>query len=62
MCLRTIFRITFSNSLPVVGKRLIGRTFWGNVGSLPGFGKVIIVASSQDVGKRDPKTVINQVS
>jgi hypothetical protein len=51
MCLWTIFGITFSNNLPVVGKRLIGRNFWGNVGSLPGFGKVIIFASFQGVGK-----------
>jgi hypothetical protein len=51
MCRWTIFRITFSNSLPVVGKRLIGSRFLGNVGSLPGFGKVIIFASFQGVGK-----------
>jgi hypothetical protein len=36
----TIFRITFSNSLPVVDKWLIGRKFCGNFGSLPGFGKL----------------------
>jgi hypothetical protein len=28
MCLLTIVRIAFSNSLPVVDKRLIGRKFW----------------------------------
>jgi hypothetical protein len=33
MCLWTIFRITFSNSLPVVDKRLIGLKFWANLGS-----------------------------
>jgi hypothetical protein len=32
MCLWTIFRITFSKSLPVVDKNLIGRKFWGNFG------------------------------
>jgi hypothetical protein len=41
MCLWTIFRITFSNRLPVVDNRLIRRKFWGNVGPLPGFGNVI---------------------
>jgi hypothetical protein len=29
MCFRTIFRIAFSNSLPIVYKRLIGRKLWG---------------------------------
>jgi hypothetical protein len=51
MCLFTIFRITFSNSLPVVDKRLIGRKLWGNLESFLGFGKVIIFASFQIVGK-----------
>jgi hypothetical protein len=45
VCLRAIFRLTFSNSLPLVGKRLIGPKFGGNVGSLPDFGKFIIFAS-----------------
>jgi hypothetical protein len=47
----TIFRITFSNSLPVVGKRLVDRTFSGNVGSLRSFGNVIIFASFQGIRK-----------
>jgi hypothetical protein len=46
-----IFKITFSRSLPVVGKRLMGRKFLGNVGSLPGFGKAITFAFFQGVGK-----------
>jgi hypothetical protein len=40
MCLWPIFRMIFSNSLPVVDKRLIWRKFCGNFGSLPGFGNV----------------------
>jgi hypothetical protein len=60
MCLWTIFRITFTNNLPFVGKRLIGRKFLGNVGALPGFRKVIIFAFFQGVG--DPKAVIKQMS
>jgi hypothetical protein len=31
ICLWTIFRIRFLNSLPVVDKRLIGLIFWGNL-------------------------------
>lgn len=51
MCLWTIFNITFSNSLPIVDKRLIGRRLWENLESLPDFGKVITFASFQDIGK-----------
>jgi hypothetical protein len=51
MNLWTIFRITLSNSSSVVDKSPIGRTFWGNFGSLLGFGNVIIFASFQDFGK-----------
>jgi hypothetical protein len=55
-CLWTNFRITFSNSLSAVDKRLIGRKkIWGNLGSLPGFGKVIASASFQDTGKSDSR-------
>jgi hypothetical protein len=43
MCLWTIFRTTFSTSLPVVDKRLIGRKLGNNLGSLPGFSNVIIL-------------------
>lgn len=42
------FGITFSNSLPVVDKRLIGRKLCGNLGSLPAFGKVITSASFRE--------------
>jgi hypothetical protein len=42
MCLWAIFRISFSNNLLVVSKRLIGHKFWRHVRSLPGFGKIII--------------------
>jgi hypothetical protein len=49
VCFWRIFRITFSNSLPVVDRRLIGHKSWGNFGSLRGFGKVIIFAS-KDLG------------
>jgi hypothetical protein len=51
MCLLTIFRVTFSNSLHPVDKRLIGRKFWGNCGSLPGFIKVITFDSFQEFRK-----------
>jgi hypothetical protein len=51
MCLRFVFRINFSKSLPVVERRLIGSKFSGNFGFLPGFGKAVILASFQDAGK-----------
>jgi hypothetical protein len=35
----------------MVDRRLIGRKYFGNFGVLPGFGKAIILASFQDVGK-----------
>jgi hypothetical protein len=53
MCLWTIFRITFSTSLPVVGRRLIGCQFGGNLGSLPGFGNLITFAPFQGFVKWD---------
>jgi hypothetical protein len=49
------FRINFSNSLPVLDRRLIGRKFWGNFGSLPGFDNVMTFASFQDFGKWDSR-------
>jgi hypothetical protein len=55
VCLWTIFRNIFSNSLPVVDKRLIGRKFWGNFESLPGFDNVITSASFQGFGKQDSR-------
>jgi hypothetical protein len=55
MCLWTIFRITFSNRLPVMGKRLIGRKFWGRLVSLQGFGNVITFASFQGFRKWDSR-------
>jgi hypothetical protein len=45
--------MTFSNSLPVIDKKLIGRKFCGNFGSLPGFGNVITFASFQGFRKWD---------
>jgi hypothetical protein len=50
MCLRNIFRITFTKGLLVVDNRLIGRRFWGNLGSFPLFGKIIFY-SFQNLGK-----------
>jgi hypothetical protein len=38
-----------------VDKRLIGRKFWGNLGSFPGFGKATTFASFQEVGKCDSR-------
>jgi hypothetical protein len=32
ICFWRVFRITFSNSLPVVDRRVIGHKFWGNLG------------------------------
>jgi hypothetical protein len=55
MCFWIILRKTFLNDLPVVERRLIGRKFWGNFGSLPGFGNVMIFASFQDFGKWDSR-------
>jgi hypothetical protein len=55
ICFWTNFSITFSNSLPVVGRSLIGRKFWGKFGSLPGFGKVIIFAFFQGFEKFDSR-------
>jgi hypothetical protein len=49
--LRAVFGITSSNSFPVVVKRLIGRKFWGNFGSLPAFGSVIAFVYFQGFGK-----------
>jgi hypothetical protein len=37
--------------LPVVDRRLIGHKFWGNFRSVPGFGRVINLASFQNSGK-----------
>jgi hypothetical protein len=51
MCFLRKCKITFSNSLPVVGRRIIGRKFRDNLRSLPIFGRVIIFASFQDFGK-----------
>jgi hypothetical protein len=47
----TIFRTTFSKRLPVVDNRLIGRRFWGHLEFLPAFGKDIVFASFQGLGK-----------
>jgi hypothetical protein len=51
----TIFRITFSNNLPVVDRRPIGSKFWRNLGSLSGFGNVMTFASFQGFGKWDSR-------
>jgi hypothetical protein len=55
MCFWTIIRITFSNNLLVVERRLIFRKFWGNFGCLPGFGNVMIFASFQYFVKWDSR-------
>jgi hypothetical protein len=41
----------FSKLLPVVDRRLMGRTFSGIFGFLPGFGRAMILASFQGAGK-----------
>jgi hypothetical protein len=53
ICFWRAFRITFSNSFPVVSRRLIGRKFRGNFESLPIFGNVMNFASFQDFWKWD---------
>jgi hypothetical protein len=45
ICFWIVLNIRFSNSLPVVDKSLIGREFRESLGSLPGFGRVMIFAS-----------------
>jgi hypothetical protein len=56
ICFWRDFRNTFSNSLPVVDRRLIGRKFWGNFGSLTGVGNVMNFVSFQDFGKWDTRS------
>jgi hypothetical protein len=53
MCVRTILRTTFSNSLMVVGRILIGLKFWGNFGFLPDCGKIIAFAFLEEDGKHE---------
>jgi hypothetical protein len=52
ICLYAISKITFSKTLPVKDKMLIGHKFWGNLGD---FGKATTSASFQDVGKCDSR-------
>jgi hypothetical protein len=51
ICFWIICKMTFSKTLPVEGKRLIGRRFCGILGSLPGFGRATTLASFQGIGK-----------
>jgi hypothetical protein len=51
VCFWIFLKISFSDSLPVMDKRLIGRKFGGNLESLPDFGRVMIFASLQSAGK-----------
>jgi uncharacterized membrane protein len=37
VCFWIVLKISFSNSLPIVDKRLIGCKFWGHFGSFAGF-------------------------
>jgi hypothetical protein len=46
-CFSIVLKISFSNSLPTVDKRLIGHNFWRNFESLLGFGRVTILYSFQ---------------
>jgi hypothetical protein len=50
VCFCVVHKISFSHSLPIVDKRLIGLKFWGNFRSLPGFCGVTIFASFQGAG------------
>jgi hypothetical protein len=51
----TIFRMAFSNSFPDVDGRIIGRKFWGDFGSLHGFGNVMTFVSSPRFWKWDSR-------
>jgi hypothetical protein len=55
MCFWIILRMTFSNNLHIVDRRLVGRKFLRNFGSLPGFGNVMTFAPLQDFGKWDSR-------
>jgi hypothetical protein len=50
-CHWTECRITFLNNLPAVDRRLIRHRFWGNLGFLPGLGKVNTFGAFQGCGK-----------
>jgi hypothetical protein len=50
-CFWTMLRMTFSNKLPLVERRLIGCEFWEKYGSLSGFGIDMNFSSFQDFGK-----------
>jgi hypothetical protein len=49
------FQNNFSNSLPVVDKKLIGRKLWGHFGSLLGFVNVMTFPFFHDFGKWDSR-------
>jgi hypothetical protein len=55
MCFWNNFKLTFSNNLPVVDKRIIGSKFWWNFGSLPGFGNIMSFPSFPGLGKWDSR-------
>jgi hypothetical protein len=55
ICFWRVFRITFSNSLPVLERTLIGHKFWGNFWSLRCYGNVMNFAFFQDFGKWDSR-------
>jgi hypothetical protein len=46
VCFSIILKINFTNSFPVVEKRLIGHKFWRYFGFLLGFGRVIMISAS----------------
>jgi hypothetical protein len=49
------FQNNFFKDFALEDKRLIGRKFCGNLGSLPGFGKTTTFASFKGVGKCDSR-------
>lgn len=51
-----MLKIKFSNTLPVVDKRLIGHKFEEKSGSLPSFGRVMNFASFRGAGKRPSRS------
>jgi hypothetical protein len=50
-CFWIVLKNSFSNSLPVVDKKLVGHKFWGNSGYLAGFSRVMIFAFFQGAEK-----------
>lgn len=51
VCFLILFKVSFSNSLCVMGKELNRHKLWGNLRSLPGFSRIMSFASFQGAMK-----------